>query len=546
MKRACFTKPNKHEDLSCEFHSASKNKYHRMIQDKINAFGSFMAVAFLLLFVSCNDEWNNHYVYEPSQTTKSRLGEYIGTRPELSTFYTMLQISGYDTILNSSQSYTVWAPINESLQNIDLNNKQAVTNIVTNHITRFSIPTSGIQSKYIKMLNNKRVEFSYHEPDFQFGGNNLLVHDVLGANGIVHTISNYVPFTFNIWQYIQDTPGLDSLEKYISSQNVKIFDDVNSVEIGTDTLGNAIYDSVFYETNVLFDNLGDLNSEDSVYTTIVPDNTAWIEAYNRIKTYYIANPTRSDAKLIQKSFTQFSLVQDMVFRNRVYQPVTADSLISTYGNVFQQPGYLFQDGQQHILSNGLANVTNLMKYKATESWHKELRLEAETTKGRTSSNANVYIYSSYGSGLDVSKSKYIQIDPTTESSISKIYVDFTIPNTLSAKYNIYCVFVPGSIVDPADIKPFKASFYLTYVGSNGALVLRKSLPVTNNTSNPNGMTKMLIAKNFVFPFCDLSLENNYVPLVKLRVQNEVTVAQEKAKTFSRKMRIDCIILEPVE
>ena len=68
--------------------------------------------------------------------------------------------------------------------------------------------------------------------------------------------------------------------------------------------------------------------------------------------------------------------------------------------------------------------------------------------------------------------------------------------------------------------------------------------VTNNVTDPNGITKMLVAENFSLPYCDLSLNENenYTPKIKLRVQNDVGV---KETTLSRTMRIDCILFEPV-
>lgn len=491
---------------------------------------------------SCKDDWNKHYIDEPAKAPDIRLADYIKSQPELSKFYEMLTITGYDTILNASQVYTVWAPTNNALQNVDLNSKSSVKDIVQNHITRFSYPSSGVQSDYVKMLNGKLIHFYRDNVGFYFGNILIKSPDVLTANGILHIMDSYLPFQANIWEYISRMPGLDSLKAYINSQNSKLFDLDRSIAIGIDSLGNTVYDSAFVETNLFFERMGELNVEDSIYTAILPDNTAWNDAYNRIKKYFVSNhPTQ--AAQIQRYFTKYVVAKDLVFRNRVKTPASLDSLVSTSGAVFYQPGYLFANAVTSEVSNGLVYVASQLQHKATDSWFSKIKVEAESSYGRSALNANIYLRYSYGSPMDVSQKGYIVVEPTTTSAISKVYVDFSIPNTLSAKYNIYCVFVPGTITNANDTKPNRAVFYLLKTGYDG-IVTSQPLTVPNNVTESNGITKMVVAKNFSLPYCDMNLEStkDVAPRIKLRVQNDVSV---KDTSFSRTMRIDYVLFEPV-
>ncbi len=503
---------------------------------------SLILIVCTMLSQSCRDKWNEHYKDEPSRVTDVRLAKYIHSVAELSKFSQMITIAGYDSILNVSQTYTVWAPNNDALQNVDLNDLALVSDIVKNHITRFSNPTSGVQSVYVKMLNGKLIRFFHDDSGFHLGRALITSPDKLAANGIVHIMDNYVPFQSNIWEYINRNNGFDSLKAYINTQHKKVFDLNGSSAVSIDSLGNRIYDSVFFENNVLFNRIGSLDLEDSVYTAILPDNTACNEAYNRVKPYFVSNnPTEGAA--IQRSYTQFSIVRDMVFRHRISTPTSYDSLVSTTGNVFHQPAYLFNGLPATEVSNGLVYATSQMQYKAIDSWFGRIKVEAERSSGRTNSNSSIYLRYSYGSSLDVSNKGYIVVEPTTTSTISKVYVDFSIPNTLSAKYNIYCVFVPGSIVDPNDLLPYRAIFYLVTL-NNGKVVQTQPLNVPGNVTDPNGITKMLVAEGFKLPNCDLSLDGsrNSSPNIRLRVQNDVSVQET---TLSRTMRIDYIVFEPV-
>ncbi len=70
-----------------------------------------LIVLFLLLFMACRKD-DIHYA-RPTWLA-GKLYDQILTKPELSTFAELLKISGYDTIINVSGSYTVFAPSNDA------------------------------------------------------------------------------------------------------------------------------------------------------------------------------------------------------------------------------------------------------------------------------------------------------------------------------------------------------------------------------------------------------------------------------------------------
>jgi uncharacterized surface protein with fasciclin (FAS1) repeats len=68
----------------------------------------------LLSFIvfSCKDEFNKDSKYQRPPWLAGKLFTQIQAQPELSTFAKCLQLSGYDSIINTSGSYTVFAPDN--------------------------------------------------------------------------------------------------------------------------------------------------------------------------------------------------------------------------------------------------------------------------------------------------------------------------------------------------------------------------------------------------------------------------------------------------
>lgn len=511
-----------------------------MKQIFLKHFFPYLMLLSLLVNFSCTDIWKEHYDVESFDLADNSISEIVQDDSQLSIFYNMLLITGYDKILNSSQAFTVWAPTNNALAEIDTTDKALVLNIVENHIARSRYTTSGIETESVSMINGKNIFFNRKESGFGFGNNTILNPNLTASNGLVHIIDGYAPYLNNLWEYISKTDKLDSLEAYLYGEVQNIFDPENNKEIGVDSNGTAIYDSSnFIITNPVLDKIGNIETEDSVYTALFPDNDAWTEAYGRIEGYFNF-PQNGGGTIRQRSMTQYTLVKDMLFRDWLAQPATLDSLVSTTGSVFQNPGAIFLSSEGEYLSNGIAHVTSQMPFADTASWFKEIKVEAEETDGRTYSNSSIFSRSGFGSGMNVSNNRYILVDPLSASPSVK----FSIPNTLSAKYNIYCVFVPAKIVNPSDYTPTKATFKLTYIKRSSGSVFTDTFTPANNITSSTGLTKMLVTQ-FDFDFANIIDEDYEQVSVELEVINDVSSVEESSGEFSRTMRIDCIILEPV-
>ncbi|MEI7502243.1 MAG: fasciclin domain-containing protein [Paludibacter sp.] len=528
-----------------------------------------IVLLFLVSLYSCTDNWETHYSPVSGEKSDLNLYQYIKAQDSLSIFSKMLSIAGYDSILSKSQTYTVWAPVNSALESINLKDTSLVVEIVKNHIARFSYTTSGLTAKPIFMLANKIVPFAGNGSTYTFGGKRIVKSNIATVNGIIHYIENYVPYLSNIWEYIGKTAGLDSLKRYLYSNSKFEFDlAASGNDIGTDAHGQLLYDSVFVFTNKIMNRLGAFNTEDSLYTAILPNNTAWDEAYSRIKPYY--NTLLADGgPAKQRQYTQWSIFQDLIFRKQVPNPSAFDSLVSTNGNVFQKPSYLFNGIVPTPVSNGIAYITDKLTHNATDSWHKEIRVEAESvsfTELGSKANFDPLPRTSFGTGFSLSGDKYIYCQNLTTTDFSIAFVKFPIPNTLSAKYNIYCVFVPTNIVNATDTLTSKVKFYLSYMdvtkdvngfdtrigkqivdapidANNKVLAVGKTAAIF--TTNSNKKTEIFVTQ-FEFKYSNLLDYENLltsVATVKLRVENATKKAETTKST--KDMRIDCIILKPV-
>jgi hypothetical protein len=239
------------------------------------------------------------------------------------------------------------------------------------------------------------------------------------------------------------------------------------------------------------------------------------------------------------------------------EPTVYDSLISTSGNVFRPSSYLFDGATKHNLSNGFAYVTDSLRFKAADSWQQPIKVEAENSSyGRSFLYSSLYVRSGLGTGYNVSDNKYLVCEPTTVSKSTPNSVTFPIPNTLSGKYKIYCVFVPSSILLPTDLRQYKVKYSLSYINAagtqvnNAAITSKNAVGTTSGipatfTTDASAITKMYVAQ-FEFPYCNLYTSKSVLAdiTVKLKVESATLITETAA--FDPILRIDYIILEPVQ
>lgn len=476
--------------------------------------------ALALVWSSCvNDVWQEHYDNAGNTLSTQSLTDLIKNRADLTDFKRMLEITGFDSVLSADQTYTVWAPSNSVLDPLAINwsDTTSLSEIVRNHIARFNYPTAGFNSvstKKVYMLSGKFVPFDKNNTGFTFGSFGMDTTNLLAKNGILHVLNGLVPYASNVWESLGRIAGLDSVFAYLNP------------------LGGTPF--------------GDINNEDSIYTAILPNNQAWIRSYDAIKLYYNcqASATRDSSKAKQRRLTQNALMQDAFFRASISDPsiYSTSPLVNTSNHQFSNASRLFDGAIPHIASNGYVWVSDSLRNTATESWYREIRIEAENNSyGRISSNANVYWRSSENTGFEMSNNRYVVAYPLTTSLTQKVYVQFPIPNTLSAKYKIYCVFAPAAISEIIKL-PCLVNFYLDYINSAGTKIASE-LAGSNILTSGTEISKILV-KQMTFPYCNIvSGTNNGDITVKLKVENAARATQ--STLYTRTMLIDCIILEPV-
>ncbi|MDR1122109.1 MAG: fasciclin domain-containing protein [Dysgonamonadaceae bacterium] len=520
-----------------------------------------LCILLLACLPACDDTFDAHYSKESGIAPELTLWQLIEQDANLSVFAEMLKKTGYDVFLSKSQSFTVWAPTNEALAEMDMNDVGKLKDIVLTHIARFKY-VAGQTEVIAFALNRKQIRFAYNNGSYTMNGSELATVNQLADNGILHTMKEPIPFVKNLWEYLSE-PGMDSIRSYFNAFYLKMFMPSGSKVIDY-VDGMAVYDSLFYETNEMFytrmDGVGFLDNEDSVYTMILPNNAAWIKAYNQRAPYFETEAPNSDS--VQHWNTQYAIVQDLVFRGRIDAPGQLDTLVSTRDNVFRDPASLFPASTANKASNGLVYVTDELKHNYWESWQHPLKVEAELAQvtlleaGFPTAPAKVsWVY--VPDQPDVPSKLCRLISNGNDSKTENTFLLFNIPNTLKAEYNVYAVFAPirylyknfssertkimydiqqidrSTIDQAADQQVWKSLVGVTPGGTG-------KRPDDNETDS--AVVKKMLLTTIAFPEANYREEK---ATIRIKLSSRISAAESR-NGYNNRMLLDCIILEPVK
>lgn len=148
------------------------------------------AVFFVTVFSGCSKKWDEHNMITDNAINND-LMKAISNAPNLTKFSELLVKSGYDKIISSSKTYTVWAPTDQALQSLDptiVSDSVKLKLFVGNHITNQSYLT-GSGDQRIKMLNGKYINISANK----FDSANIITPNAYSSNGIFHIIDKFTP-----------------------------------------------------------------------------------------------------------------------------------------------------------------------------------------------------------------------------------------------------------------------------------------------------------------------------------------------------------------
>lgn len=531
--------------------------------DKIKYIG--MLCLMPLALVGCSDTWDAHYNGGGQEMKADKtLWEEIDARPELEEFARMLELYGYDKMLDGDQMFTVFAPIGE-IDTLGLTKEKVKTEVIENHIARFVHSANGtMKSKDVVMLNTKMVNFTATATGAMFGRTELTEqYNIIAKNGVLHVIAAQQPFFHNIWEYLTTDTLYDSIRTYLYSFNKEYLDENASVK-GDIVNGKQEYeDSVVITSNEMFYRIGQLNNEDSTYSMILPTNAAWREAYPRISAYYNYPRAKAGRDSLKRLYTGLAMVGDLVFSHTV-QKDPQQALVSTYPAYYAKDLHVFENPFENILygynswseggyecSNGRVFKVDSLGHKPWQSWHSRLQVEGEnlnvikvteTTTKEPMRRALPYTDSLY---TKTSSGAYVEI--SAASMGVQPTMSYKIWNTLAGKYDVKIVFLPQSLATDVrtanNMKPNTFKVLCSYRRMDGTMSPSDNTAVIHKGSHKNDpyVIDTVDVGTITLPVCSYGDE---VAGVELTIASNINPQLVKKGNWSTTFLIDCIILEP--
>ena len=535
----------------------------------------YILMAFLpLMALSCQDEWDEHYGQANPMASQESLWQALKGRAELSNFVRLVENVGYEYYFDGDRMFTLFVPTNDCLTEADVdsltevynaqksnriknNDNTVIKQVLQNHMAMYNYAAiaSG-DSVQMMMLNGK---YSYLA-DGGVNGVKYLSSNMLYRNGVLFTVGSRLPYFANVSEYFTMDDELDSIASFFSRYNVYEFDASRSVP-GEIVDGKTVYlDSVMNLKNVMFDELGYINREDSAYWMVVPTDRQWRKLYEEYKTYFNYDNRTAKRDSVENVMTHKAIVQGTVFNMNV-QPSVNDSVISTnynkanyryykYLRPFDEGG-VFSGARSVECSNGKVFISDNWAIDKRTTFFQEVKIEAENAYYQDSIAKCKEPVSTYtvpsGNPLygQVSGNAYVQVEPRN-TAVTPL-IRFTIPNLLSnIGYDIYAVFAPAIASDTlaTDTLPLKVKFSLKYNDQDGRQVndIKMENPEGGTyvyETTPNVVDTILVARDYKIPTCSYGLSE---PQVRLTVESD----RGTASKYTRILRLDCIVFKPHE
>lgn len=406
----------------------------------------------LLGLSSCQDSaWDKH----AGATGDKTLMELIDSRPELSVFARLLRKTGYDQVVKSAGSFTVFAPGNAAWAGIDTADVVSLTRKIGTlivHNTYFSDNTQLYVS--VASVNGKNI--FYDASAKTFNGAKIVVADIAASNGVLQVTDKLVERKENIWDYMATVTG-SSQYQYINGLNKRVMDMEKSVPTGVYPDGKTRYDTAWKNINNFLLRYP-IDNEDSVFTYVIIDNTAFQALYTKYRPYFAQTTVaKTDSAAL------YNVSSDFVFRglvdltsadtlenvNGVKVPLTGVQISEVYS---ASNGRVYRVGQVNIPLKAKIKPVRIegeqfasaydrnyvfTRYKRWASGERDIVLSSGATQSDTLWR-KVPVAPDTVARRDSVASKTYFINSGLVANVANFYIEYKVPVN-SAAYDVYYV-----------------------------------------------------------------------------------------------------------
>lgn len=312
----------------------------------------YLLIISLVLGIACRKEkWNERN--KPLQS--QNLLEAVQANANLSRFYEYLVKTGYDKVIASSKTFTVWAPVNAAWDAVDpalLNDTTQLRLLVANHIATQTY--GGVTTtQRIATLNGKKVAFTAANIE----GISISTADQYAANGVLQVIDGALIPKPNAWEYLNSTSYQQ--KDYLHTLEYIGIDTVKAEQVGVNpTTGAPIYKPGTGEVQLnRFLERININSEDSSLTYVILADDVFNQEQQQLKRFYT-----DSTDFLTDSTTKWHIVKDLVF-NGVYDKEHLPAVLYSIRDSVQFHINSSDIISTRTVSNGVVYVVNHISYE---------------------------------------------------------------------------------------------------------------------------------------------------------------------------------------
>ena len=419
-----------------------------------NKYIIFLSLFIGLFLSGCKDKWDDHNkIQDPIVATN--LLTQIKLNPDLTKFADLLNKTGYDLVVASSKTFTIWAPTNTAITAMDQSVladtaklKQFVGNCISNQSYLTSAPNPSL---IIRTLNGKNIIFT----KTTFEEANIVVANRFVGNGVLHTIDKAIIPKLNAWDYLTSTAT--SMQKtFLTSLSYSYVDTTLATVTSIDPKSGLPIlkpGTGVVNVNYFLQRAASINNEDKKFTFVILTDAAYAAEKTKISKYFVVNnPLNTAARnlYMSDSLTNWNVVKDLAFVGdySANLPDTLTSIDSTRVHLDKSAIV-----ETHKVSNGVVYVMSRVDYKMSNKI-KPIIIQAENFTSSPSIPTSYWggpfvnwasTYGSYGTRTNLTRR-----NPFTNVDFTEVYIYNTakasywfhyLPTLYSAAYNVYWVAV---------------------------------------------------------------------------------------------------------
>lgn len=465
-------------------------------------FNAFIALTVMpLAVVSCTDAWDDHYGDEAGSgiVDAPSLWEHVLADPALRPFSKVAKHVGYDAVLQSPQSFTLWAPVitdeqadsvialyeaqkKEVDNNGNLRRDQdntAITQFMQNHMAMAGRSVSSLTNDSVRMWNGKYMVMTAND----LNGVRYREKNIIASNGVMYKLEGKETFFPNLRELLDQKESMDSVAHFYRMLDIYRLDEQASVM--QDVVdGEIVYaDSVLRLSNDLYSWLAHIEREDSSYIYLAPTKEVWKQEYEKYYNWfkYVDDSRLGNRDSVRQMNARMAINRGRYFNANIQnrsEDQQKDSLMNTFYvnsqyswglNVFHHPltdngilegltpiqcsnGLLYEDANGRIADTltirpkfylrpwVINNVkSRLIKPQGSESYSPVTTATSRTVVDKVVYNDQEVTFP------ELREKQYVEFEPATYKSTTNNNTNFYfyLQDTFSdLYYNVYVVMVP--------------------------------------------------------------------------------------------------------